>query len=118
MEIWLRTIDGPEVASVEGIDRLFGATPHDSNLHVKDTTLFQGNNVMGAYVHVRDGTTQQMGIAHMGTVDWILVECETWSMIPLENLIAHRKDRGQDLVFIGHGQCTDSVASRRRSGER
>jgi len=91
MEIWLRTIDGPEVASVEGVDRLFGATPHDSNLHVKDTTLFQGNNVMGAYVHVRDGTTQQMGIAHMGTVDWILVECETWSMIPLENLIAHRK---------------------------
>ena len=48
MEIWLRTIDGPEVVSVEGIDRLFGATHHDSNLHVKDTTLFQGNNVMGA----------------------------------------------------------------------
>lgn len=91
MEVWLQSVQGSKVASVDGIDRVFGATPHDSNLHVKDTTLFQGNNVMGAYVHVRDGPTQQTGIAHMGTVDWILVECETWSMIPLENLIAHRK---------------------------
>ena len=91
MEIWLQSLDGLEVDSTNGIDRFFSESPHDVNLYVKDTTLFQGNKVIGAYVHVRNGTTQQTGIAHIGTVDWILVECETWSMIPLENLIAHRK---------------------------
>ena len=50
MEVWLRSVHGSKVASVDGIDRVFGLTPHDSNLHVKDTTLFQGSNVMGAYV--------------------------------------------------------------------
>jgi 3-dehydroquinate synthase II len=91
MEVWLRSNDGSNVSGTDRFDRILWATPHDSNLHVKGTTLFQGNSVLGAYVHVRDGATQQTGIAHMGTVDWILVECETWSMIPLENLIAHRK---------------------------
>ena len=90
MELWLRTPDDLQPTNREGVDRFFSPEPHDSNLHVSDTILFEGNNIIGAYVYIRDGATQRTGIAHLGTVDWIFVECETWSMIPLENLIAHR----------------------------
>ena len=91
MELWLRTVDDLETTNHEGIDRFFSSKPHDSHLHVSDTFLHLGADIIGAYVYISDGATQQTGIAHLGTVDWILVECETWSMIPLENLIAHRE---------------------------
>ena len=87
MEIWLRSSpDGP--TTPEGVDRVFGEDDHHLRIH--EDTLHEGDRLMGAYLRVRDGDTQNVGVAHLGTVEWIMVECETWSMIPLENLIAHR----------------------------
>ena len=73
----------------DGVDRsLF----RDGNEHLRidGEILRQGEQVLGAYLRIREGDTQTVGVAHLGTVEWIVVECETWSMIPLENLIAHR----------------------------
>lgn len=90
MEIWLRQHDGSSSLPVSGVDRLLSLSGATDQLHVQSGVLYDGRTVLGAHVVVKDGETQNIGIAHMGTVDWILVECETWSMIPLENLIAHR----------------------------
>ena len=62
----------------------------NEHLRIDGEILRQGEQVLGAYLRIREGDTQTVGVAHLGTVEWIVVECETWSMIPLENLIAHR----------------------------
>lgn len=90
MEIWLRPNDGSMALLVNDADRVFSSAGESGHLHVDNGVLYDGRTVLGAHVLIKDGTTQNLGIAHIGTVDWILVECETWSMIPLENLIAHR----------------------------
>ncbi|MAH41996.1 MAG: hypothetical protein CMO41_07115 [Verrucomicrobiales bacterium] len=90
MEIWLQ-VDGSEsISMTDGVDRFIGEGNRPDRLHVDGARLMEGDEVVGAYVHIEDGTTQQAGMAHIGTVDWILVQCETWSMIPLENLVAHQ----------------------------
>jgi len=100
MEIWLRPNDGDTNASIEGVDRVFSADTKESHLRVENGVLYEGKNVLGAHLVIKDGTTQNDGIAHMGTVDWILVECETWSMIPLENLIAHRSGSHTKIAAV------------------
>ena len=87
MEIWLRSSHG-DLEIPSGVDRAFGKD--NGFLRIREDTLYEGERVLGAYQHVRDGATQNVGVAHLGTVEWIMVECETWSMIPLENLISHR----------------------------
>ena len=87
MEIWFRSsVDGSTPPG--GVDRSFG--DGNEQLRIDGETLRQGDRVLGAYLRIREGDTQTVGVAHLGTVEWIVVECETWSMIPLENLIAHR----------------------------
>lgn len=100
MEIWLRPIDGNLSTSFDGIDRVFSADAKEAHLQVKEGVLYQGKNVLGAHLVIKDGATQNDGIAHMGTVDWIMVECETWSMIPLENLIAHRSGSHTKIAAV------------------
>ena len=86
---FVNTMEAPR-SRCGGVDRLLSLSDAADQLHVENGVLYDGRAVLGAHVVVKDGETQNIGIAHMGTVDWILVECETWSMIPLENLIAHR----------------------------
>ncbi|MEC7989088.1 MAG: hypothetical protein VX151_04040 [Candidatus Thermoplasmatota archaeon] len=83
MEIWLRQHDRSSSLPVTGVDRLLSLSDATDQLHVENGVLYDGHAVLGAHVVVKDGETQNIGIAHMGTVDWILVECETWSMITL-----------------------------------
>lgn len=100
MEIWLRRNDGDTNASIEGVDRVFSTDTKEAHLRVENGVLYEGKNVLGAHLVIKDGTTQNDGIAHMGTVDWIMVECETWSMIPLENLIAHRSGSHTKIAAV------------------
>lgn len=90
MEIWLQADGSESMTKTEGVDRVLGEKNQSGYLHVDGNLLMQEGEVIGAYVHIKDGTTQQSGMAHIGTVDWILVHFETWSMIPLENLVAHQ----------------------------
>lgn len=99
MEIWLRP-SNESVPAVAGVDRVFDSGTNETHLRVKDGILHEGAAVIGAHVHIKDGESQQAGIAHLGTVEWILVECETWSMIPLENLIAHRSGSHTKIAAI------------------
>ena len=100
MEIWLRPNDGEKDAETGKVDRVFSEGATQDHLRAVDGVLYQGERVLGAHVIINDGTTQNDGIAHMGTVDWIMVECKTWSMIPLENLIAHRSGSHTKIAAV------------------
>ena len=100
MEIWLRPNDGEKDAETGKVDRVFSEGATHDHLRAVDGVLYQGERVLGAHVIIDDGATQNDGIAHMGTVDWIMVECETWSMIPLENLIAHRSGSHTKIAAV------------------
>lgn len=88
MEIWLRLVAGEDPVDDGMVDRYWSET--EGHVNTQDGVLKGPDGVMGAHVVVADGHSQQEGVAFIGTVDWILVECETWSMIPLENLISAR----------------------------
>ena len=100
MEIWLRPNEGGVTSSAEGVDRMFSKQASGQSLRSENGVLYAGDDIIGAHVFISDGTTQRAGIAHLGTVDWIMVECETWSMIPLENLIAHRNGSHTKIAAV------------------
>ncbi len=86
--------------ALDEVDRIFSNDSAQGHLRVEGGVLYQGEQVLGAHIIVKDGETQNDGMAHMGTVDWIMVECETWSMIPLENLIAHRSGSHTKIAAV------------------
>jgi len=90
MEVWLQYDGSETIPSQEGVDRIVSRDGQHDHVRVDGHRLLQGDEVIGAFVRIKDGATQQHGLAHIGTVDWIMVDFETWSMIPLENLIASR----------------------------
>jgi len=100
MEVWLQTDGRESDLDVEDVDRFLSESKQANHLSVEGNRLLQGDALMGAYVRIKDGATQQDGMAYIGTVDWILVDCETWSMIPLENLVANRAGSHTKIAAI------------------
>ena len=88
MEIWLRLSTGEDPVDDGVADRYWSEAEGHLNTH--EGVLQGPDGIMGAHVTVKDGQSQQAGMAFVGSVDWILVECESWSMIPLENLVSAR----------------------------
>lgn len=86
MEIWLdvRTHSSGNTPTHEGVDRLIGGTES----YIEARKLYLDKTMVGAAIHVRDSHDQDMAKSLIGSVGWILLSFETWSMIPLENLIA------------------------------
>jgi len=59
--------------------------------------------VAGAIVRLKDSTGQEQALAVLGSVEWLLVEVESyessWQMIPAENIIAAAQSTGTKLAF-------------------
>ena len=101
MELWLRDDGTADHDSTEGIDRYWRKNlEKEQDLCVKDGQLYDINGMIGAHIIIRDGQTQSDGIQYIGTADWLLIECETWSMIPLENLIAAREGSHTKIAAV------------------
>ncbi len=90
VEVWVRLEEGEPLPMLAGVDRYITPTLDPAAVRVEDGVLVGSEGVLGAHVVITDGRTQDNGRALMGTVEWIWAECQTWSMIPLENLIAAR----------------------------
>ena len=99
MEIWLRLDNEEETSLAAMADRVVGGQS-TAHLQIVDGRLLQEDKVLGVHVHISDGDSQRTGMAHLGTVDWIVVSFDTWSMIPLENLIAHRAGSHTKIAAI------------------
>lgn len=92
MELWLddRQSIGLESVLPDGFDRRI--TSHkpsiDADVYVAQERLFRNEQVIGSCITVFDESTQQKARSLVGSVEWLVLEFQNWSMIPLENLIA------------------------------
>ena len=84
MEVWL---ESAEAVSLEGIDALF---VHDGQTGIssKDGILYRDNVPIGGHIHIDSEEAQSKARSLAGTVEWILLTFEDWSMIPIENILA------------------------------
>jgi len=124
MEIWWDGRDETVVPPIpvnlfeeagKSVDRLIvgGSDNFSGNFGDSTTTIFQveGNRlkdlddqtVAGTIVRLKDSSGQEQALAALGSVEWILVEVESyessWQMIPAENLIAAAQSTGTKLAF-------------------
>ncbi len=86
MEIWLdvRTHSSGGTPVHEGVNRLIDGTES----YVEGSKLYLDKIMVGAAIHVMDNHDQEKAKSLIGSVGWLLLSFESWSMIPLENLIA------------------------------
>jgi len=79
LQLWLEGEDSSEFTKRAG--RVWNSTDHDV-----------------AEVHLDDFRGQDEAISLVGMIDWILVRCSDWTMIPLENIVAAATGSGTRIV--------------------
>ena len=85
MEVWLNSNSTP---SHDGVDFHFTEKDSEISIFTKEGFLYKGNTKIGAHVHINSEERQQYARSLAGTVDWIYLTFEDWSMIPIENVVA------------------------------
>ena len=84
MEVWLTA---PVSSEHEGVDALYSAhTGFD--IYSEDGLLYRNGAIIGGHVHIDSAEAQAKARSLAGSVEWILLTFEDWSMIPIENVIA------------------------------
>ena len=84
MEVWL---ESAKTVASDGIDALY---VHDdqTGIWVKDGVLYRDGVQIGGHIHVDSEEAQSEARSLAGTVEWMLLTFEDWSMIPIENILA------------------------------
>ena len=84
MEVWLETLGG---SGHDGVDAIF--SEDDTNgIYTLDGILYKNGTMIGGHVHIHSEETQTKARSLAGSVEWILLTFEDWSMIPIENILA------------------------------
>jgi hypothetical protein len=103
MEVWLDTRDTRETPSTFnelGVDRWIVSSASATYLWMDGSRVMMGQQLVGAHVHI-DSESYQKARSLIGSVQWLVLSCETWSMIPLENLISERQSTPTKIaVFL------------------
>ena len=85
MEVWLNSNSG---SSHEDVDFYFSQEGSETSIFTKEGFLYKGHSKIGAHVHIDSEERQQYARSLAGTVEWIYLTFEDWSMIPIENIVA------------------------------
>ena len=85
MEVWLNS---NPASSHDDIDFYFTAERSETSISIEDGYLYRGNSKIGVHVHINTEERQQYARSLAGTVEWIYLTFEDWSMIPIENVVA------------------------------
>lgn len=92
MEIWFDIRQSLEsVESLpEGVNHRFAtkATAFAADAYLEKEQVFRDGKLIGSCITVLDESSQKKARSLVGSVEWLVLEFENWSMIPLENLIA------------------------------
>ena len=84
MEVWL---NAPVSKGHEGVDAFY-SVQNGSEIFSNDGVLYRNGAVIGGHVHIDSAEAQAKARSLAGSVEWILLTFEDWSMIPIENVIA------------------------------
>ena len=79
MQLWLESEESSDFSL--RADRVWKSSDHDV-----------------AEVHLDDFHGQDEAISLVGMIDWILVRCSDWTMIPLENIVAAAAGSGTRIA--------------------
>ncbi|MCH1443249.1 MAG: 3-dehydroquinate synthase II, partial [Candidatus Poseidoniaceae archaeon] len=85
MEVWLNSNSR---SSDEDVDFYFNQEGSETSIFTKEGFLYKGHSMIGAHVHIDSDERQQYARSLAGTVEWIYLTFEDWSMIPIENIVA------------------------------
>ena len=92
MELWLDNRQSIEIEEVlaDGFDQHITSrqSSMETDVYVVQDRLFRNERVIGSCITIFDESTQQKARSLVGSVEWLVLEFQNWSMIPLENLIA------------------------------
>ena len=112
MEIWLRLEDGdapPDCGQLNGTSFTNHWAP---TFRIEDGRLMSGQETIGAFVVIKDGATQRQAVSLIGSVEWLLVECEDWSMIPTRKphcCSAWKPDKNRRYSHLAHASTRRRV---------
>ena len=84
MEVWL---NAPASKENQGVDASY-SEQRESDIYSDDGVLYRNGAVIGGHVHIDSAEAQAQARSLAGSVEWILLTFEDWSMIPIENVIA------------------------------
>ena len=84
MEVWL---DAPTDSGHEGIDALY-TRQNSHHISSEDGLLYRNGVAIGGHIHINSEASQAEARSLAGSVEWILLTFEDWSMIPIENVLA------------------------------
>ena len=84
MEVWL---NAPVSKGHEGVDALY-SVQSGPDIYSDDGVLYRNGAIIGGHVHIDSAEAQTKARSLAGSVEWILLTFEDWSMIPIENVIA------------------------------
>ena len=84
MEVWL---NAPVSMGQGGVDAFY-SEQSGLDIYSDDGLLYRNGAVIGGHVHIDSAEAQAKARSLAGSVEWILLTFEDWSMIPIENVIA------------------------------
>ncbi len=65
---------------------------NQKTLTISDEALYLDEKLIGKRVRISDSNSQSNAKQFVGSVSWIILEFDDWSMIPIENLVAASQD--------------------------
>ncbi len=90
MELWLDCRESSKFINDYSFDRYLSYEPitGKETLICKNNSIQIDQEVIGSIIQIKDNSSQNDARKMVGLVNWIVLEFENWSMIPIENLIA------------------------------
>ena len=84
MEVWLKMLGD---YNHDGVDDLFSEGDY-KGISATNGVLYRNGEMIGGHVHIDSEDAQIKARSLAGSVEWILLTFEDWSMIPIENILA------------------------------
>ena len=68
---------------------IWSQEPHNNHriIEIRDGEIFEGDESIGVHFQVNDSNFDEIN-SYVGIVDWILLDCLSWKMIPIENAVS------------------------------
>ena len=92
MEVWLDYCHSNKIDSISNhqFDKIISQTPIEDTvtLTYSQNSLYHDQQLIGTKVLISNSDSQSDAKKFIGSMAWIILEFEDWSMIPIENLIA------------------------------
>ena len=96
MEVWLDYCHSNKIDSISNhqFDKIISQTPIEDTvtLTYSQNSLYHDQQLIGTKVLISNSDSQSDAKKFIGSMAWIILEFEDWSMIPIENLIAASQD--------------------------